>query len=66
MTLGPLSGRRIVVTRAQRQSGGLRERLEQQGADVLLLPTIEIAPPESYETLDDALVACLRHIGERD
>ena len=55
MTLGPLSGRRIVVTRAQRQSGGLRERLEQQGAEVLLLPTIEIAPPESYETLDDAL-----------
>jgi uroporphyrinogen-III synthase len=55
MTRGPLSGRRIVVTRAQRQSGGLRERLEQQGADVLLLPTIEIAPPESYEPLDDAL-----------
>lgn len=55
MTLGPLSGRRIVVTRAQRQSGGLRERLEQQGADVLLLPTIEIVPPESYEALDDAL-----------
>jgi uroporphyrinogen-III synthase len=55
MTVGPLSGRRIVVTRAARQSGGLRERLEQQGAEVLLLPTIEIAPPESYEPLDDAL-----------
>jgi uroporphyrinogen-III synthase len=55
MTLGPLSGRRIVVTRAQRQSGGLRERLEQLGAKVILLPTIEIAPPESYEPLDDAL-----------
>jgi uroporphyrinogen-III synthase len=44
-----------VVTRAARQSGGLRERLEQQGAEVLLLPTIEIAPPESYGPLDDAL-----------
>jgi uroporphyrinogen-III synthase len=55
MTAGPLAGRRVVVTRAQRQSGGLRERLEQQGAEVLLLPTIEIAPPESYEPLDDAL-----------
>jgi uroporphyrinogen-III synthase len=52
---GPLSGRRIVVTRAARQSGGLRERLEQQGAEVLLLPTIEIVPPDSYEPLDDAL-----------
>jgi uroporphyrinogen-III synthase len=55
MTAGPLAGRRIVVTRAARQSGGLRERLERQGAEVLLLPTIEMAPPESYEPLDDAL-----------
>jgi uroporphyrinogen-III synthase len=55
VTAGPLAGRRIVVTRAQRQSGGLRERLEQQGAEVLLLPTIEIAPPESYEPLDEGL-----------
>jgi uroporphyrinogen-III synthase len=55
VTAGPLAGRRIVVTRAERQSGGLRERLERQGAEVLLLPTIEIAPPESYEPLDDAL-----------
>jgi uroporphyrinogen-III synthase len=55
MIHAPLSARRIVVTRAARQSGGLRERLEQQGAEVLLLPTIEIAPPESYEPLDDAL-----------
>jgi uroporphyrinogen-III synthase len=52
---GSLAGRRIVVTRAQRQSGGLRERLERQGAEVILLPTIEIVPPESYEPLDRAL-----------
>jgi uroporphyrinogen-III synthase len=55
MTAAPLAGRRIVVTRAQRQSSGLRERLERQGAVVLLLPTIEIARPESYAPLDDAL-----------
>jgi uroporphyrinogen-III synthase len=55
VSAGPLAGRRIVVTRATRQSGGLQERLERQGADVLLLPTIEIAPPESYGPLDDAL-----------
>ncbi|HEY3989614.1 MAG TPA: uroporphyrinogen-III synthase [Acidobacteriaceae bacterium] len=55
MTAVPLAGRRIVVTRAARQSGGLQERLERQGAEVVLLPTIEIAPPESYEPLDDAL-----------
>lgn len=55
MSAGPLAGRRILVTRAARQSGSLRERLEQQGAEVILLPTIEIVPPESYEPLDDAL-----------
>jgi uroporphyrinogen-III synthase len=55
VSAGPLAGRRIVVTRAAQQSGGLRERLEQRGAEVLLLPTIEIVPPESYAPLDDAL-----------
>jgi uroporphyrinogen-III synthase len=55
VSAGPLAGRRIVVTRAAQQSGGLRERLEQQGAEVLLLPTIEIVPPKSYAPLDDAL-----------
>ena len=55
MIAGPLAGRRIVVTRAQRQSGGLRERLEQQGAEALLLPTIEIVAPDDYAPLDDAL-----------
>lgn len=55
MNAGPLAGRRIVVTRAARQSGGLQERLEWQGAEVVLLPTIEIVPPESYGPLDDAL-----------
>jgi uroporphyrinogen-III synthase len=60
MTAGPLTGRRIVVTRAARQSGGLSERLERQGAEVLLLPTIEIVPPDSYEPLDDALCEAKR------
>jgi uroporphyrinogen-III synthase len=55
MSAGPLAGRRIVITRAARQSGGLRERLEREGAEVLLVPTIEIAPPESYAPLEDAL-----------
>lgn len=62
MTAGPLAGRRIVVTRAARQSGGLQERLERQGAEVLLLPTIEIVPPASYTALDDAL----QHAAEFD
>ena len=56
MNAGPLAGRRIVVTRAAQQSGGLQERLERQGAEVVLLPTIEIVSPESYAPFDDALL----------
>lgn len=44
-----------MVTRAERQSGGLRERLERLGAEVLLLPTIETVSPDSYGPLDEAL-----------
>jgi uroporphyrinogen-III synthase len=55
MSAVPLAGRRIVVTRATRQSGGLQQLLERQGAEVLLVPTIEIVSPDSYEPLDEAL-----------
>jgi uroporphyrinogen III methyltransferase/synthase len=40
----PLFGRRIVVTRAREQASGLRARLEELGAEVVELPTIEIEP----------------------
>src|ERR1700760_45992 len=57
MTSAPLAGRRIVVTRAERQSGGLRERLERQGAEVLLLPTIEAGFSGSHGALGEGLLA---------
>ncbi|MCU1428123.1 MAG: uroporphyrinogen-III synthase/uroporphyrinogen-III C-methyltransferase [Actinomycetia bacterium] len=40
----PLFGRRVVVTRAREQASGLRARLESLGAEVVELPSIEIAP----------------------
>jgi uroporphyrinogen-III synthase len=58
---GPLAGRRIVLTRAQRQSGSLRALLEQRGAEVLLLPTIETIPPNSFGPLDQALRAATEY-----
>lgn len=58
---GQLAGKRIVVTRAQRQSGSLRELLEQRGAEVLLLPTIETIPPDSFAPLDQALRAATEY-----
>jgi uroporphyrinogen III methyltransferase/synthase len=41
----PLFGRRIVVTRAFEQASGLVEQLRRLGAEVVMLPTIEIAEP---------------------
>lgn len=40
----PLSGRRIVVTRAEEQSGSITTGLEKLGANVIGLPTIQIEP----------------------
>ena len=40
----PLFGRSIVVTRAREQASELRTKLEALGAEVIELPTIEIAP----------------------
>ncbi|HUX67256.1 MAG TPA: uroporphyrinogen-III synthase [Terriglobales bacterium] len=51
----PLSGRRIVVTRAPEQAGELVERLRALGAEAISLPTIALAPPEDYGPLDRAL-----------
>jgi uroporphyrinogen III methyltransferase/synthase len=51
----PLSGRRIVITRASEQAPELVERLEEQGAAVTVLSSIRIVPPDEYEQLDEAI-----------
>jgi uroporphyrinogen-III synthase len=51
----PLSGWRILTTRASKQSGGLAAPLREMGAEVIEIPTIEIKPPTSYKALDTAL-----------
>src|SRR5918911_5721229 len=51
----PLFGRRVVVTRARAQSGELSAALEDLGAEVHEFPTIQIAPPEDFGPLDDAI-----------
>jgi uroporphyrinogen III methyltransferase/synthase len=48
----PLFGTRIVVTRAREQASELKRVLEESGASVLQFPVIEIAPPDSWESLD--------------
>ena len=51
----PLTGRTIVVTRAEAQAAELVEALEARGADVLRLPTIRIVPTSDTESLERAV-----------
>ena len=53
----PLFGKRIIVTRAQSQAGGLSESLSELGARVISAPAISIVPPDDgYGALDRAIV----------
>jgi uroporphyrinogen III methyltransferase / synthase len=51
----PLFGRRVVVTRAREQASDLKRLFEESGAQVVQFPTIEIAPPASFDALDRAV-----------
>ena len=51
----PLRGRVVVVTRPRAQARAFAGLLEAAGARVLLVPTIAIEPPASWEPLDRAL-----------
>jgi uroporphyrinogen-III synthase len=52
---GPLSGRRLLVTRRREQASALVDALRGLGAEVLEVPAIAIAPPEDAGPLDAAL-----------
>jgi uroporphyrinogen-III synthase len=51
----PLTGKRVVVTRAAEQSESLCSELQARGATPILLPLIGFAPPEDFAPLDAAL-----------
>ena len=51
----PLTGKRVVITRAESQSGALAAALRAQGAEAVSLPLIQILPPLDYAPLDSAL-----------
>lgn len=60
-----LFGRRVVVTRAARQAGGLVKLLAAEGADAVAFPCLEFvdALPEQREALDRALTELERFHG---
>lgn len=51
----PLFGKKILVTRSREQASELSRRLEENGAQVFEIPTIEISPPLSWKELDRAI-----------
>ncbi|MCK9362840.1 MAG: uroporphyrinogen-III synthase [Syntrophales bacterium] len=51
----PLSGRGVVITRPEKQSGELTRLLSTQGARVINFPVIQIAPPADWSMLDRAI-----------
>jgi uroporphyrinogen-III synthase len=50
-----LAGKRVVITRAARQSVGLVEKLGKRGALPSLLPLVSFSAPEDYGPMDAAL-----------
>lgn len=51
----PLSGCRVLVSRARRQAGALSSALKELGCDVIEVPFIEIRKPSSFTALDIVL-----------
>jgi uroporphyrinogen III methyltransferase/synthase len=50
-----LSHKTVLVTRAASQSSQFTTLLQEQGARVIEMPTLEIGPPSSWRELDDAI-----------
>lgn len=59
----PLRGRRIVVTRAESQAGGLLDRLRSLGADAVAVPVIAIEPVAEPPAVREAMARLRRHAG---
>ena len=53
--MGPLSGKRVLVTRAGEQAGSTAALLRAQGAEAVVVPTIEIVPPGDPAPLAKAI-----------
>jgi len=55
MAGGLLRGRRVAVTRGKAGEDALSDRLRELGAEVVAVPAIATAPPDSWDELDGAL-----------
>lgn len=51
----PLFGKRFLITRPRAQAAAFVQKLQQQGAEIICIPTIEIAPPDDLQPFDEAV-----------
>lgn len=51
----PLKGKTIVITRTVEQSKESAENLSNLGANVIVFPTLEVIPPESWNEFDEII-----------
>lgn len=51
----PLARKLILITRAREQADKFSSLLKSYGAEVIAFPTIEIAPPEDWHPVDEAI-----------
>lgn len=51
----PLFGKTVLVTRPRHQAADVARQLEGLGATAVILPVVEIAPPEDWGPVDDAI-----------
>ncbi len=56
----PLFGKRVLVTRPRHQAGDMVRRLEQLGAVVSVMPTVEVKPPADWGPVDRAIADLAR------
>ncbi|WP_424100056.1 uroporphyrinogen-III C-methyltransferase [Moorena producens] len=54
-TTKPLTGKTVLVTRSASQSQKFNQLLEQEGANIIEMPTLVITPPSSWAGLDYAI-----------
>jgi uroporphyrinogen III methyltransferase/synthase len=52
---GPLRGKCILITRPREQAGQLKSLLEAQGAEAIIVPTIQIVDPDDWDQTDRAI-----------
>jgi uroporphyrinogen III methyltransferase/synthase len=55
MDKASLVGKKILITRARKQSGEFATQLKKLGAEVIEFPTIEIVPPLRWKELDQTI-----------